>query len=111
MQSLETVPPKSYIVTPVVDETTARQAANGYLSCDVGIPFGAIEGIFVPLELPVWQFAIQFNLPRFGRLGIMGTIDVNAETGQPIPLATEVIHKIQDRADAIVQFHTQTAAA
>ena len=111
MQSLEALLTDSHTISSVIDEVIARRAANGYLSHHVGIPFGAIEGIFVPLARPLWQFAIQFNLPRLGQLGIMGTIDVDAETGKPIPLATEVICKIQDRADVIVQFYTQTATA
>jgi len=57
----------------LVDATVARRAANRYLSQVVGIPFGAIAGVFIPLATPIWQFAIEFRLPRLGRLGIMGT--------------------------------------
>ena len=56
---------------------------------------------------PIWQFAIEFRLPRLGRLSIMGTIDVNAEKGEPLPLTTAEIQKIQDRANVITQFSTQ----
>ena len=44
---------------------------------------------------PIWQFAIEFRLPRLGRLSIMGTIDVNAERSKPLPLTTAEIQKIQ----------------
>ena len=94
----------------MVDETVARRAANRYLSQVVGIPFGAVAGVFIPLATPIWQFAIEFHLPRLGRLGIMGTIDVNAETGEPISLAPTEIQKIQDRANVIAQFSTQKTA-
>jgi hypothetical protein len=96
---------------PAVDETRARRAANGYLGREVGISFGAVAGVFVPLEQPIWQFAIEFHLPRLGPLGVMGTIDVNADTGEPLPLSHLEIEKIQDRADAIIRFHTPAAAA
>jgi len=98
-------------VNPAVNEAQARRAANGYLSREVGIPFGAVAGVFVPLEPPIWQFAIEFHLPRLGQLGVMGTIDVNAETGEPLPLSRPDIEKIQDRADAIIRFQTPAAAA
>lgn len=98
-------------VTPSITDETARRTANSYLSREVGIPFGAIDGIFIPMKRPIWQFAIEFHLPRYGRLGIMGTIDVDAETGQPVPLIPKEILKIQDRSDAIIRFYTQAAAA
>jgi hypothetical protein len=41
----------------------------------------------------------------------MGTIDVNAETGEPLLLTPTEIQKVQDRANVIVQFCTQTTAA
>lgn len=95
----------------LVDETVARRAANRYLSQVVGISFGAVAGVFIPLATPIWQFAIEFRLPRLGRLSIMGTIDVNAERGEPLPLTTAEIQKIQDRANVITQFSTQKTAA
>lgn len=95
----------------VVNETIARRAANGYLSRHVGIAFGAIAGVYVPVSTPIWQFGIEFRLPRLGCLGIMGTIDLDAETGEPLPLSSTEIRKIQDRANAIVQFYTQKTAA
>jgi hypothetical protein len=111
MNTLESTSTTKQWTQPAIDETTARRAANGYLSREVGIAFGAIEGVFVPLEHPIWQFAIQFHLPRLGQLGVMGIVDVNAQTGDPIPLPRQIIDSIQDRADAIVQFRTQPATA
>lgn len=96
---------------PIMAEAVARRAVNAYLGRYVGISFGAVAGVFIPLTVPIWQFAIEFRLPRLGKLGIMGTIDVNAETGEPLPLAPSEIQKIQDRANVIVQFYTQKAAA
>ena len=95
----------------LVAEAVARRAVNAYLGRYVGISFGAVAGVFIPLTVPIWQFAIELRLPRLGELGIMGTVDVNAETGEPLPLAPSEIQKIQDRANVIVQFCTQKAAA
>ncbi|HRW08047.1 MAG TPA: hypothetical protein P5121_23255 [Caldilineaceae bacterium] len=96
---------------PSIAEEAARRIANGYLSRHVGVAFGAAAGVYIPLTTPVWQFAIEFRLPRMGQLGIMGTIDINIETGSPLPLSATEIRKIQDRANAIVQFQTQATAA
>jgi hypothetical protein len=89
------------VPVPRISETAARRIANGYLSRHVGIAFGAVAGVYVPLATPVWQFAIEFRLPRLGLLGIMGTLDINTETGDPLPLSTAEIRKIQERANAI----------
>jgi hypothetical protein len=89
----------------------ARRKANGYLSMDISLFCSASDGVFIPLVPPVWQFAIRFGLPRFGELGILGTLDVDAQTGEPVPLTSEQIEHMRARADAIVEFRTQTAAA
>lgn len=110
-QTLEPTLDLTLAMPPAVDETVARHAANRYLSHIVGIPFGAVTGVFIPMATPIWQFAIEFRLPRLGKLGIMGTIDVDATTGEPLSLTSTEINKIQERANVIVQFCAQKAAA
>jgi len=110
-QTLEPTLDLTLATTSVVDEAVARRVANRYLSRTVGIPFGAVTGVFIPMATPIWQFAIEFRLPRLGRLGIMGTIDVDAATGAPLSLTSTEIQKIQDRANVIVQFCAQKTAA
>jgi hypothetical protein len=88
----------------------ARRRANGYLSMEVSLFYSAVDGIFVPLARPIWQFSIEVRLPRLGALGIMGTIDVDAQTGEVIPLTPKQIKRIRERADALVELRTQTAA-
>ncbi len=90
--------------TTEITETIARRLANGYLSRQVGVAFGAVAGVYIPLTIPVWQFTIEFRLPRLGQLAFMGTIDIDAETGHPLPLSPSEIRKIQDRANATIPF-------
>jgi hypothetical protein len=89
----------------------ARRQADSYLGMEVSLFYSATNGVYIPLERPIWQFAIQVRLPRLGVLGILGTLDVDARTGDVIPLTHKQIKKIRERADAIVQFRTQTATA
>lgn len=88
----------------------ARRKANGYLSREVSLFCSATDGVFIPLAHPIWQFAIRFGLPRLGELGILGTFDVDAHSGKVIPLTNQQIKRMRVRANAIVEFQTQTAA-
>jgi hypothetical protein len=81
----------------------ARRKANGYLSMEVGLACEATEGVLIPLARPIWQFAIRFGLPRLGELGILGTLDVDAQTGAVIPLTPKQIKRMRVRADALVE--------
>lgn len=89
----------------------ARRKANGYLSLAVSLFCSASDELFIPLKRPIWQFAIRFRLPSLGELGILGTLDVDAQTGAAIPLTNQQIEQIQERANAIVQFRSQKTAA
>jgi|688.fasta_scaffold372735_2 hypothetical protein len=100
-QILEPLRELTLPIASFVDETIARRAANRYLSRVIGIPFGAVTGTFIPMADPIWQFAIEFRLPRLGKLAIIGTIDVDAQTGEPLSLPLIEIQKIQDRANVI----------
>jgi hypothetical protein len=79
----------------------ARRKANGYLSMDVSLFCSASDGVLIPMARPIWQFAIRFRLPRMGELGILGTLDVDAQTGEPIALTNKQIKQMRVRADAI----------
>lgn len=89
----------------------ARRKADGYLGMDVSLFCNATNGVLIPLRRPIWQFAIRFGLPRLGELGILGTLDVEAQTGKPIPLTHNQIKRMRACADAIVKFQTQTTTA
>jgi hypothetical protein len=78
----------------------ARRRANGYLNEHLSLHYSAINGLFVPLCPPVWQFTIQFRLPRLGSF-ILGTLDVNAQTGEPIALPTDQLERIVERTNAL----------
>lgn len=84
----------------------ACRKASIYLSEKVGFFFTPVDGIFIPLDGPVWQFSLQFRLPHSGNLGVLDTIDVDAQTGKVIPLPPQQITEIQRRANAIARYQT-----
>ena len=89
----------------------ARRQADSYLGMQVSLFYSATDGVFIPLARPLWQFLLQVRLPRLGMLGILGTLDVDAQTGEVILLTHKQMKRIRERADALVEFRTQTAAA
>jgi len=89
----------------------ARRQADSYLGMQVSLFYSATDGLFVPLARPLWQFTIQVRLPRLGVLGSLGMLDVDAQTGVVIVLTHQQIKRMRERADALVEFRTQTAAA
>ena len=89
----------------------ARRQADSYLGTEVSLFYSATKGVFVPLTHPIWQFTLQVRLPRLGILGLMGAIDVDARTGEVLPLTHKQIKRIRERADALVEFQTQPTTA
>lgn len=44
---------------------------------------------------------METNYPRLGEIGTLGSVKVDAQTGQVIPLTPEQISAMQERANAI----------
>lgn len=81
----------------------ARRRANGYLIDQLSLHYSATNGVFVSLSPPVWRFAVRFRLPRLRSPESMGTLDVDARTGEPLPLAPEQLQHIRDRTHALIR--------
>lgn len=84
---------------PMLSAARATAKANGYLSKYVGVLFGAEEPVFLQLDRPVWQLSITFKMNDIGPLTV-GLLDVDAFTGEVLPLSAEQILMIQERTDA-----------
>jgi hypothetical protein len=87
----------------------ARRRADGYLGDQIAMFFNAVDPMFVPGDPPRWQVTIVFKRYRRGPF-TLGIMDVDATTGEPIPLTKAQLKRIRERAHALVEFHTQTAA-
>lgn len=84
-----------------VSPREAQRTANGYLSMDVAMAIVADEPILVWGERPVWRMTTSLLLTEWGRVAQVGTIDVDAMTGDIIPLTPAKIEATQDRANEL----------
>ncbi|MBI4670215.1 MAG: hypothetical protein HY741_00925 [Chloroflexi bacterium] len=84
-------------VSPII----ATRRVNAYLAGYVTMMTLPGAPSLVLQDKPVWRFTAYFNYPRLGEIGTLGTIEVDAQTGQVIPLTPEQISAMQERANVI----------
>lgn len=104
---------RSLGVLPVNDQgyvlgEYARKRAQRYLGDAVAMFFEATDPVLIDGEQAVWQVTIVFKMYEIGPVAL-GTLDIDALTGEPIPLTTEQIKSIKERANAIAKLRTQQA--
>lgn len=95
---------------PIVNVTayTARQKVGGYIGGSVSHMMGGDEPSLVwSVGRLVWRVPIQLTSPRRGLLGIIGTLDVDARTGQLV-VTPEIIDQIQTNAQSLIADPTST---
>jgi hypothetical protein len=79
----------------------ARRQADRYV-CDTIAPFfHVIEPLFIPHYMPHWRVKIVFKLRQCDPY-ILGTMNVDATTGEPIPLTQRQLDHIHERVRAFV---------
>lgn len=88
----------------------ARRRANRYLGDHIAMYFGAADPVFVTGAPPCWQVTIVFKMYDIGPLTV-GTLAVDAKSGEPQALTTQQIQQIKERAHAFVELQTQTTTA
>ena len=84
-----------------ISPKVARRNANGYLSMDVAMAIVADEPILVWGERPVWRMTTSLLLVDWGRVAQVGAVDVDAMTGEVVPLTTDQIKQMHDRANEL----------
>lgn len=88
----------------------ARRRANSYLAQYVSTGYRAIEPELVPLEGPIWRFVIQYKAPTLSAIRV-GLLEVNALTGEVLPLTINQIETIRDRARAYLTCNAPSPTA
>lgn len=92
---------KTFAGTIPVSPKEAKRNANGYLSMDVAMSIVADEPILIWSERPVWRMTTSLLLREWGRVAQVGAIDVDAMTGDVLPLTANQIQTMQDRANEL----------
>ncbi len=94
-----------------ISPNVARRKANGFLAGYVSMM--ALAGqptlILSEGEPPLWRVPATLRLPKFGEIGLLGMVEVNAQTGQLVALSHEQIVLMQELAHVIVAHFTMSA--
>ena len=97
------------IATP---PTVAQRKANGYLAQYVTMMVIAGTPTLFLSQHPVWRVPAILALAGLGEVSTIGTVDVDAETGEIIPLPESQLVRMQEIAHALAaRFALQATAA
>ena len=94
--------PAATVEIPVSPDM-ARRRANGYIGMHIGILMGSSHPQLVLGDAPVWKLAVDFHLPSVGYVGQVGTLCVDAITGEVIPPSADAVHAMQERANELAR--------
>lgn len=84
-------------VSPIEAQRCARTFLAGYvtLMTNVGPPTLVIS------EQPVWRVPAYFVYPQVGEVGLLGTVQVDAQNGEVTSAMYKEIETMKERANAI----------
>ncbi len=105
---LQVMVPPIQIDIPVSPEM-ARRRANGYLAMHVALLLGTSDPRLIMGEPLTWKLSVNLHLPSIGYVGQIGSIQINAVTGEVIPLSVADIQLYQDRAHDLIGHFTPAA--
>lgn len=93
-----------------VSPTVARRKANGFLAGYISMMVVTGQPTLVLTNAPFWQVPAVLTLPGLGEVAAIGTINIDAQSGDLIPLSPPQIKQMQELAHAIVS-HFASAPA
>ena len=79
----------------------ARRKANVFMATHIGNLLLAGEPVLALTERIVWRVPIDLTAPKVGRIGHVGDIDVDVETGEVLLDEPQII-VIQENAQRLV---------
>ena len=94
--SLHILPPRVRIPAIV-----ARRTVNVFVGNEISCQMGSGTPELVEGEPTVWRVPVLLTFPGYGPVGTVGTIDVDAETGEPA-ITPSLIEEITRNAEALV---------
>lgn len=93
-----------------VSREEARRRAQSYLTVDVAMALRPGEPSLLGGSQPVWRMPVWLHLRGFGQVATLGLLDVDAATGEVIPLSLIEIKEMQDKADVFARRLTSHTA-
>jgi hypothetical protein len=88
----------------------AQMNANGYLADHIALSVKADRPVFVAGDRPVWRATAFLRLCGHGRVCDLGVIDVDAQTGEVVPLPETQLQAMRKRAHDAAKRTTLAAA-
>jgi len=84
-----------------ISAPAARQRINRLVLEEVGTGLGSEEpALVVEQNKVLWRVPVVLSLPKLGRLGQVGSIDVDAQTGESL-VDSKQLKDISDYADRL----------
>lgn len=97
---------------PVYGSDQVRRRLQGYLTEHVAMALRPGEPVLVWGDKPVWRTPVWLYLRGHGQVAAVGSLDIDAAAGEVIPLSSDQIRGMQDRADVFARrLAPQTTAA
>lgn len=88
----------------------ARIKASLWISNRIDLKVGAEGGVLLPLENPIWRFSIYYRTVDYN-LTPLGILNVDAQSGQVIPLTDPQLQSIQECVRAAKRHQALAPAA
>jgi len=92
-----------------VSPDTARHRANGYFNREVALFLIAGEPELILGEQALWRVPAILRLRGFGEIAAVGSMSIDALSGEPIPLSPEQIDTVRERANDLANRLAPTA--
>lgn len=86
-----------------ISPVEAKRRANNYLSKEVAMGIFADAPTLILREQPCWKLSLSVRLPGLEPTDIPGSIEIDALSGELIPLTTEKLDQLLDMADDIAE--------
>lgn len=86
-----------------VKPDAARRTANAYLGLDVSMALRASNPmLMVGGKRPIWRLFVDLHWYKQGKIATLGTLDVDALNDEVIPLSTNEIETLRNKANDLI---------
>lgn len=94
-----------------ISPNLARRRANGFLTGHVTMMVTGGQPTLIVDQDPVWRVPAVLRLPELGDVSTIGSVDIDAQTGDIISPSFDQITRMQELAHAIAAHFASTTTA